>query len=58
MSETVQLKPCPFCGSEAAIRNLHGEGVRFGVCCTKCFGEIDAVFRTREHAAEAWNRRA
>jgi Lar family restriction alleviation protein len=54
----ISLKPCPFCGSPAAIRDMYGKGVRFGVCCTACHGEMYATFSSREAAAERWNRRA
>jgi len=54
---SIKLKPCPCCGHEALIRNLHGEGEKFGSCCTNCFLEIDTVYHSEEAAARAWNRR-
>ena len=63
-----KLKPCPFCGSVAAIKSTttrtypnHGKAWCY---CTKCFSSGEAfadydddgsfVFK----AIEAWNRRA
>ena len=62
------LKPCPFCGGEARIRNWVTSGVpkasRAIVICQKCLastdwfcdkgGDAESVF----DAIEAWNRRA
>ena len=59
------LKPCPFCGGKASIRNLCGI---YWVGCDSCKGNnSDAhqccagcarAFDTPEKAAAAWNRRA
>ena len=56
-----ELKPCPFCGSEA---DMNDEGAecspdRFWAFCTnhRCFVEGTDVYATEEEAAEAWNAR-
>ena len=64
-----ELKPCPFCGGEAVLRN-ETEMVGFGSCddiyfvkCVICeaqgskFG-VWAGKNRKEKAIEAWNRRA
>jgi len=57
MSE-IKLKPCPFCGSEAAIQDKdHGQKA---VNCNNiivCGAESGWAY-TEEAAAEKWNRRA
>jgi Lar family restriction alleviation protein len=54
MTETVELKPCPFCGSPAH----YGEGDH-GTFFVECDDECGARFQdTKELAIEAWNRRA
>ena len=57
---TEKLKPCPFCGGEAKLRN---EGCCIFVKCKNCGAEaglvhISAEYCANEKAAEAWNRRA
>lgn len=57
-----ELKPCPFCGGEAAIvhqakRKVFGlETYVYGNCayCTNCDAQI---FSSINKAAEMWNRR-
>ena len=54
-----KLKPCPFCGGEAKLRN---EGSCSFVKCKNCGAEaglvhISAEYCANEKAAEAWNRR-
>ena len=51
-----ELKPCPFCGSNAVMRDWAAVG-EYWVACTGC------EMRTAEHydpkiAALVWNRRA
>jgi Lar family restriction alleviation protein len=53
MSE--ELKKCPFCGGEAAMRHL--ENVSFYVVCTKCNAGIE-TYSDKDAAIAAWNRRA
>lgn len=59
MSE--ELKPCPFCGGEAHLKSFAGfYGHTYSVGCpdSGCMGfEILAVYKTKEDAAAAWNRR-
>ena len=70
--ERNELKPCPFCGGKAVIRN-HNEMVGFGmsdtfyfVKCTACrmsgskFGILDGDNKSEriKKAITAWNRRA
>ena len=51
------LKPCPFCGGEAKIRETDIGG--FHVCCTNCPCDYGRYwFSTKRLAAIAWNRRA
>ncbi|MCR4819356.1 MAG: Lar family restriction alleviation protein [Fretibacterium sp.] len=67
---TEKLKPCPFCGGEAAVVEIEPRLYRpvmnkpFCVLCTSCdlyFGydyDYGGEFDTKEEAAAAWNRRA
>lgn len=48
------LKPCPFCGGEAAFH----EHERVGVECIECGAGFACVYRDRDEAADKWNRRA
>ena len=50
-----ELKPCPFCGGKAEIASL--SKIAIGVFCNKCSAEI-GIYRTKQEAIEAWNRRA
>ena len=52
-----ELKPCPFCGSEAEITD---HGGFFTVGCTNlgCAVTIDLLEPSEEAAAADWNRRA
>lgn len=56
-----KLKPCPFCGHEAEVRN-DGEGLTregeqpYWINCTFCQGNVDP-FYTAEEAIDAWNER-
>lgn len=52
-----KLKPCPFCGGEAELRN---EGYCSFVKCKNCGAEAGLVRVSsivNEKSAEAWNRR-
>lgn len=56
MSE--ELKPCPFCGGEAATKStIYGYGERYEAYCTKCYIGLD-LFESEEDAIKAWNKRA
>jgi hypothetical protein len=64
-----RLKPCPFCGGDAIVRDAD-EHTQFYVACQTldcycCVGESydrdampDHVFRSAEDAAAAWNHRS
>lgn len=53
-----ELKPCPFCGGEAKIRDFSTPDLEpeIGVFCTNCRGQT-FVYETEAEAIEAWNRR-
>ena len=65
----IELKGCPFCGGKASLMyapvNAADEIPCWGAYCTKChtmigttlYGRTD-FYRTKEEAAEAWNKRA
>jgi hypothetical protein len=64
----MELKPCPFCGSQAFVSDGRPEYGFYACCagedCYATVGEVydncampDHMFRTPEEAAEAWNRR-
>ena len=67
MSEKVKLKPCPFCGGEAVLKDdLWGES--FCVRCKRCRARTDSFITgldgvpddeiaAQDMAREAWNRR-
>lgn len=49
----IKLKPCPFCGGEAEIKELTG---RFAVeCKNKC--AATRIFKDKNKPIEAWNGR-
>ena len=59
----IELKPCPFCGGEAAVITkqynkgfLRGKGDYTYIRCKLCHATSTAAF-TKEEAEEAWNRR-
>lgn len=58
------LQPCPFCGYEAAFkegpRHTDDRGFNLSVWCTNgsCAVHTPEHYKTRETAAEGWNRRA
>ena len=57
MNERTELKPCPFCGGEASLRDEPYRYYKYTVYCTKC-----GIGTLAEHiesiAIHAWNRRA
>lgn len=55
MSEN--LKPCPFCGGEAAFGTNSVTGFEY-VRCSVCKARTWSGFKTREESIEAWNTRA
>ena len=69
MSENETLKPCPFCGGEAVLKDSFLSDDSFIVRCTKCYAQTDAFIMgiddvpndelaAQDMAREAWNRRA
>ena len=58
--QTNELKPCPFCGNEAAIWDAYFPGkardVHALVGCELC--KIFCVDQSEENAIAEWNRRA
>ena len=60
MNEKIELKPCPFCGGEAELKEYRltaKADSRHVVYCQKC-GVITRFYESPEAAAEAWNRRS
>lgn len=59
----ITLKSCPFCGAEARFifydpfDGYQGNLGRYFVACTWCGCETPRSFKTKERAAETWNRR-
>ena len=59
-----ELKPCPFCGSDAELKYHYfpalkaGRDRSFGVVCTHCKVETWQFYDSIRDAVEAWNRRA
>ena len=58
----VPLKPCPFCGGEAALKAVRHvpSGYEYTPTCTvkSCAGRIAKKWLRKQDAIEAWNRRA
>ena len=54
-----ELKPCPFCGGEARMREdvSHSTACFVGCAVDDCFGELHWA-STRAEAIYAWNTRA
>lgn len=61
--ESMELKPCPFCGSEnisITVPSNHGgwDGPPgYIVRCKKCFAEIDLQCSSKKDTIIKWNRR-
>jgi hypothetical protein len=64
---TPELKPCPFCGSLAGVKQLkQSASARYYVCCFNGKGRCIAsehnyfghFYVNRDDAVNAWNRRA
>lgn len=61
-----ELKPCPFCGGEAALipNNFFSESQKkwttesYGVRCKHCKAQGYQFWPTEKYAIEAWNRRS
>lgn len=54
----VKLKPCPFCGGEAAVRDIKEPSANGWVGCQRCRCFMDFVNNGKPQAIAAWNRRA
>ena len=58
----INLKPCPFCGSKAKIKNMRcaEDAVETWVECTGCLCSTDRIedaYSDSEAAASLWNDR-
>lgn len=55
----IELKPCPFCGSNCKISEIYYDNVSFsyGACCTQCGCSLVPRY-SKEEAAEVWNKRS
>ena len=58
-----ELKPCPFCGGKASVKQVRGDTQRFYVDCDLSKGSCACIpstwqYDTAEEAVEGWNRRA
>lgn len=54
----VELKPCPFCGSdEVKVQNFLSEAKYYGILCCECDTRACTHF-DRESVIKAWNTRA
>lgn len=51
-----ELRPCPFCGSEAGLCAFE-IFVEYSVRCKSCGCGTDDGYRTEREAVESWNRR-
>lgn len=54
MKNSKELKPCPFCGGEAALFEQNCDRPWHVLCY--CGGRV-GWFETKQEAIEAWNRR-
>lgn len=57
-----KLKPCPFCGGDAARLDLEdeGDGENFGgsiIECTRCHASTAVHFDRKENLYSSWNNR-
>ena len=57
----MDLKPCPFCGSNVTLTKVIGVNALYAVYCSNenCYIQPSTkVCKSREEAIDAWNRRA
>lgn len=55
MGKAIELKPCPFCGSEKI--KLWGDGVKAYWCqCQHCMASTTSDYK-KDEAIKAWNMR-
>ena len=60
-----ELKPCPFCGGAARLREyrtfnerIHGLATRYYVQCEVCRIEVPTLgYESDDEVVKAWNRR-
>ena len=54
----IELKPCPFCSSEAYV-GIEGFASYWSIGCSNsnCFCDFERRFETKEIAIEKWNKR-
>lgn len=59
-NKTVELKPCPFCGSPAHVEQSCNGGRRllYWVECEECYSRSQSYFDHPDGAIESWNKRA
>jgi len=66
MEPSEELKPCPFCGGEAALRIIrYGTAGRslvsvmgYEIMCEQCsVSNIEGEYSNQEDAISAWNKR-
>jgi len=58
--DNLELKPCPFCGSEEIyyVQYRSAAGERWKVICANCVAEIDPGYAQEKHRVQdMWNRR-
>ena len=57
-----ELKPCPFCGGEALLRERYIQGIanrkHYRRECRHCKATFADWYRSMKKADEAWNRRS
>lgn len=55
-----KLKPCPFCGGEAAMwKHEQVSYTEYRACCLKCHvTQAGMYYFSEKEAIESWNRRA
>lgn len=52
----MELKPCPFCGSENVSGTQHLNPNNYEIICMNCYARMRRTAKRK--AIEAWNRRA
>lgn len=58
-----KLKPCPFCGSKAELKDLiYRANCGYAVCCTNIDCRVSTIYtlyswHSKEDAIKAWNTR-